>query len=207
MEASAREIANNVSASVGVAARAQTLARDMNSLVQSLGESSNEIGEVIKLISSIAGQTNLLALNATIEAARAGAAGRGFAVVASEVKELARETASATGSIGQKVEKIQNEVSLVVKSIQQMSEVIDQINSLSSGIAGAVEEQCATTSEMARSISSAAQQAHQITENVSEISNVAEKSHSNAEVTLSDSQKLTSYALTLKKLVEGIVAR
>ena len=72
--------------------------------VRKLGESSAEIGNVIKVITSIAEQTNLLALNATIEAARAGEAGKGFAVVANEVKELAKETAQATEDIGQKIE-------------------------------------------------------------------------------------------------------
>jgi methyl-accepting chemotaxis protein len=79
--------------------------------VSKLGLSSQEIGEVVRTITSIAEQTNLLALNATIEAARAGEAGKGFAVVANEVKELAQETAKATEDIARRVDAIQNDTS------------------------------------------------------------------------------------------------
>ena len=89
----------------------------VTSTVSQLGGSSAEIGEIVKVISSIAQQTNLLALNATIEAARAGEAGKGFAVVANEVKELAKETAQATEDIGKKIEAIQTTTAAAVKAI------------------------------------------------------------------------------------------
>ncbi|HEY6927744.1 MAG TPA: PAS domain-containing methyl-accepting chemotaxis protein, partial [Steroidobacteraceae bacterium] len=104
MSASIREIARNAAEAAKVARDAVTLATTTNAIVTKLGESSSEVGNVIKVITSIAQQTKLLALNATIEAARAGEAGKGFAVVASEVKELSKATALATQDISKKIE-------------------------------------------------------------------------------------------------------
>ena len=111
MSASIREIAKNTSDASGVASKAVEIADTARTTVATLGESSTEIGNVTKVINSIAEQTNLWALNATIEAARRGAArvgeaGNGFAVVVSEVKELARETSKATEDIGNRIEVI-----------------------------------------------------------------------------------------------------
>src|SRR5438093_6449320 len=99
MTASIAEISKNASAAATVGTRAVERARVASLTMDHLGQSGAEIGEVVKVISSVAQQTKLLALNATIEAARAGAAGKGFAVVANEVKELANETAAATNQI------------------------------------------------------------------------------------------------------------
>ena len=127
-----------------------------NATVAKLGESSAEIGQVIKVITSIAQQTNLLALNATIEAARAGDAGKGFAVVANEVKELAKQTAKATEDISQKITAIQDDTKRAVESIGSITAIINQINDISGTIATAVEEQSATTNEMSRNVQEAA---------------------------------------------------
>ena len=126
-----------------------------NETVKKLGESSQEIGNVIKVITSIAQQTNLLALNATIEAARAGEAGKGFAVVANEVKELAKQTAKATEDIGQKIDAIQGDTKGAVKAIEEIGTIINQINDISNSIASAVEEQTVTTNEIGRSVTEA----------------------------------------------------
>jgi methyl-accepting chemotaxis protein len=133
-----------------------TVAENTTRTVGKLGDSSQEIATVIKLINGIAEQTNLLALNATIEAARAGEAGKGFAVVASEVKELAQETARATEDISKRVEAIQADTAGAVDAISQISTVIGEINDFQATIAAAVEEQTATTNEMNRNVAEAA---------------------------------------------------
>ncbi|MEU4561956.1 methyl-accepting chemotaxis protein [Actinoplanes sp. NPDC023936] len=156
MGASIREISHNASEAAQVAAEAVGLAAATSSTMNKLGESSAEIGNVIKTITAIAEQTNLLALNATIEAARAGEMGKGFAVVASEVKDLAQETARATEDISRRVEAIQVDTEGAVEAIEKISTVIARISDFQTTIASAVEEQTATTAEMNRSVSEAA---------------------------------------------------
>ena len=155
MSVSIKEIAKNATDAARVANSAVRVAENTNSTIGKLGESSIEIGNVIKVITSIAQQTNLLALNATIEAARAGEAGKGFAVVANEVKELAKETAKATEDISKRIEAIQSDTKGAVLAIDEISTVINQINDISSTIASAVEEQTATTNEISRNITEA----------------------------------------------------
>lgn len=151
MGASIKEIAQNAQTVARMAQEAVTAAEHSNRTVAALGASSSEIGEVVKVITQIANQTNLLALNATIEAARAGAAGAGFAVVASEVKDLAQETARATGGIAERVESIQETVAQAAAEIARIGQIIGEISDYQSTIAGAVEEQTATTAEMGAS--------------------------------------------------------
>jgi methyl-accepting chemotaxis protein len=145
------------------------VAEQTTELVGQLGEASGEIDEIVKTITSIAEQTNLLALNATIEAARAGEAGKGFAVVAGEVKELAKQTASATGSIADKVSLIQERTGRAVGAIGQVSGIITRINDVQQLIAAAVEEQTATTAEISRSIGHAASASGEVLAGVQQV--------------------------------------
>ncbi|MCW2566129.1 MAG: chemotaxis sensory transducer, partial [Mycobacterium sp.] len=137
-------------------------------------QSSTEIADVVKLITSIAEQTNLLALNATIEAARAGEAGKGFAVVATEVKELAQETARATEDIARRVQAIQGDTAGAVEAIAEISTIIGRINDYQLTIASAVEEQSATTNEMNRNVAEAATGAEEIAQNITGVASAAE---------------------------------
>ena len=176
MGASIREISQNASEAAKVAHRATGVAEATNQQVSRLGESSLQIGNVVKTITSIAGQTNLLALNATIEAARAGEAGKGFAVVAGEVKELASETARATEDIARRVEAIQSETAGAVSAIAEISAIITSINTFQLTIASAVEEQTATTAEMSRVVAEAAAGSGEIAANITGVASATQAS-------------------------------
>ncbi|WP_263731519.1 methyl-accepting chemotaxis protein [Cellulomonas sp. SG140] len=197
MSASIREIAQSTSTAVGIAAGAVSTARTANSTVARLGSSSTEIGNVVKLITSIAEQTNLLALNATIEAARAGEAGKGFAVVAGEVKDLARETAQATEDIGRRIEAIQADSQAAADAIAEVTGVIERINETQQTIATAVEEQTATTNEISRNISEAAQGADGIAESISAVAKAAAAAREGVGQTLALSDDLSRTSMDL----------
>lgn len=202
MGASIKEIAKNATEAAKIANSAVRAAETANSTVSKLGDSSAEIGQVIKVITSIAQQTNLLALNATIEAARAGEAGKGFAVVANEVKELAKKTAKATEDISRKIETIQVDAKAAVDSIGTISEVINQINGISNTIATAVEEQNATTNEMARNVSEAAHGSGEIISNIAGVAEAAESTSRGASDTQKAAQQLVETSAELRRLVE-----
>jgi methyl-accepting chemotaxis protein len=204
MSTSIKEIAKNAHESAKVATSAVKVAEDTNQIVSKLGDSSTEIGQVIKVITSIAQQTNLLALNATIEAARAGEAGKGFAVVANEVKELAKQTAKATEDISRKIEAIQGDTKSAVGAIAQISEVIKQVNDFSNTIATAVEEQNATTNEMARNVGEAAKGSGEITTNIGGVSDAAQSTTQGANDSLKAAEALAKMSNDLRGLVQQL---
>ncbi|WP_244603255.1 CHASE3 domain-containing protein [Methylobacterium sp. 190mf] len=166
-------------------------------LMRSLRESATRIGDVVGLISGIAGQTNLLALNATIEAARAGAAGRGFAVVASEVKELAEQTAKATEEVARQVGEIQSWTGDASDAITRVVSRINEISAVSSGIAAAVEEQGSATQEIVRNVGQAALGTGAVTNNITALARSAEGAGSAAAQVLEAASGLLGQAQQL----------
>ena len=174
MSATINEIAGNTEKARGITGQAVKQSTNASHQVGQLGEAAQEIGKVVETITEISEQVNLLALNATIEAARAGEAGRGFAVVANEIKELARQTAAATGEIKLKVEGIQNTTSGTVKEIEDINRIVNQVNEIVTGIATAIEEQSVTTNEIAGSVS-------QASTSIGEVSQLVSKNAAGAE--------------------------
>ncbi len=202
MVASIKEISRNTSDAANIAKDTLTKAKDTNQTIQKLGVSSEEIGNVIKVISSIAQQTNLLALNATIEAARAGEAGKGFAVVANEVKELAKQTAKATEDITNKIGTIQGDTKLAVSAITEIGDFIEKLNSISVSIAAAVEEQTATANEVARVVKESNKGVEGIADVVRNVSQAAQQSSAGSSQTLEAAKSLSQLAEKLQNLVK-----
>ncbi|WP_232630513.1 methyl-accepting chemotaxis protein [Methylobacterium sp. Leaf118] len=177
---SVQEIGRQVSSSAALAQAAVVESGQTSTLVQELDGAVTRIGDVVGLISSIAGQTNLLALNATIEAARAGEAGRGFAVVAAEVKELATQTARATQEISQQIGRIQGATGQAVSAIGGITARIRDIDTVATAIAAAVEEQGAATQEIVRNVAQASAGAAEVTGNIAGVAGSAEATGSAA---------------------------
>jgi methyl-accepting chemotaxis protein len=188
---SVQEIGRQVSGSAQLARTAVDEAGQTAALVQELNGAVSRIGDVVTLISTIAGQTNLLALNATIEAARAGAAGKGFAVVASEVKALAEQTARATSEISGQIARIQGSTEQAVGAISSISARIQEISGVATSIAAAVEQQGAATQEIVRNVSQAAQGTGEVTSNIAGVAGAAEETGAAAAQVLGAASELS----------------
>lgn len=206
LASSVTEIGRQVTHSSEVADAAVEKAGKTNEMVSSLAAAGDKIGDVLRLISAIAGQTNLLALNATIEAARAGEAGRGFAVVASEVKGLASQTAKATEEIAGQVASIQAATGECVTAIGSISGTIREISGIAATIASAVEEQSASTREIAQSVQQVAAGTSEVAVNVAGASRAAGQSRALADKVLSASGQLGQHAAALFKSVDTFLA-
>ncbi|QOZ54592.1 methyl-accepting chemotaxis protein [Bradyrhizobium sp. CCBAU 53338] len=201
MTSSISEIGRQVQESARVADVAVEQAQRTNARVGELTKAAGRIGDVVDLISTIAGQTNLLALNATIEAARAGEAGRGFAVVASEVKALAEQTAKATGEISQHIGAIQTATQDSVGAIKEIGDTIARMSEISSTIAAAVEEQGAATQEISRNIQHAAHGTSEVSANIGEVQRGAGETGAASAQVHSSAQSLSRESNRLKSEV------
>jgi len=197
-----REIAQLARDAAGVAGQAVAEADGADRIITKLGDSSEQVSSIIGTITSIADQTRLLALNATIEAARAGSAGRGFAVVADEVKKLADGTARATDEVGAKITAIQTDTGEAVAAIGRINAIITRISELQTTIAGAIEEQTATTAEISNSIADAAQGGSEIAQSIAAVATMAGETSAGAALVEDAARDLTRMA---EELDPGIV--
>jgi methyl-accepting chemotaxis protein len=206
LTSSIAEITRRVADSSRIAGKAADDARHTDGVVRALAESAQKIGDVVGLITSIAGQTNLLALNATIEAARAGDAGKGFAVVASEVKSLANQTAKATEEIGEQVRQIQGATGEAVKAIESIVSTIGEMSAIATAIAAAVEEQGAATQEIARNVQQAATGTKDVTLNIASVSQAVSETGASATQVLDASTELSRRSEQLSAEVNSFTA-
>ena len=202
LSASIHEISGQVTESNKIVGQAVTQAGDTNAQVKQLAEAAQKIGDVVVLISDIAGQTNLLALNATIEAARAGEAGKGFAVVASEVKQLATQTARATEEIGTQIRAIQSSTESSAGAIQNITHTITRVSEISSAIAAAVEEQGAATQEISRNVQQAAAGTSEVTSNIAGVTEASQQTSAASSQVLTAASELSRYGATLRSEVD-----
>ncbi|MDG4719885.1 MULTISPECIES: methyl-accepting chemotaxis protein [Thalassospira] len=207
LAASINEISGQVSETSSMAQSATERARSTNSNIQGLNDSAIKIGEVIGLISDIAGQTNLLALNATIEAARAGDAGKGFAVVASEVKNLANQTAKATEDITVQINDIQQATGLAVSSIDEIVTMIAEISERAAAVAAAVEEQTVATSEISQNVEQAAAGTEEISSAMQGVSTAVGETNNAATDVHVSADNLGRQSGDLRAQIDGFLER
>ena len=201
MSSSIREISRSTHSAMDIAKNAVELAATTNNTITKLGQSSGEIGEIIKVIDDISEQTNLLALNATIEAARAGEAGKGFAVVANEVKELAKQTGKATEDIIKKIEANQKDTEEAINVIGEISKTIDKVSEIITSIAGSVVEQTATTNEISLQVGEVAKGSNEISQNITNVAEYAKSTTNESLEAQNAAGNVAGMAENLQKLV------
>jgi methyl-accepting chemotaxis protein len=188
----------------GIIKQLATEVSSASSVIESLAAETDNIGTVLEAIRGIAEQTNLLALNAAIEAARAGDTGRGFAVVADEVRSLAQRTQSSTGDIQELVESLQTEAKNAVASMKKGADSTERCLEKSDDTAAALEDASQAVSSITDlnvQIASTAEEqsasAEQISDNVGNISNIADETSKGTAETASANQNIAQNLIDL----------
>lgn len=202
LTASVNEIAQQSQKSRSIAVEATQQAEDARHTIQFLAEKANKVGEIIGVITEIAGQINLLALNASIESARAGEAGKGFAVVASEVKNLAKQVGASTEEISRQISDMQASTASSVEAVQKIMAIIGQVNESAASVAAAVEEQSAVTNEIAGSISRAADGVNKISNEMQAVREGADNVSGATDEALASALGLDRQSSELKAKIE-----
>ncbi|MGH6663716.1 MAG: methyl-accepting chemotaxis protein, partial [Pseudolabrys sp.] len=207
LASSIEEISRQLAKTTMIVRSAVEEAQGTNRQIAALSQAAQKIGDVVKLIRTIAGQTNLLALNATIEAARAGEAGKGFAVVASEVKSLAVQTAKATEDISKLIGAVQTSTGGAVDAIGRIASRMQEIDNYATAVAAAVHEQSTATAEISQNVTSAAGGAKLVVSVLGDVSGAASETRESAQSVLTASQAVETAAAELRREVEGFLAR
>ncbi|MDQ6963751.1 MAG: nitrate- and nitrite sensing domain-containing protein [Mariprofundales bacterium] len=202
LSASIAEVSRQVKEAERIVAEAVTEAAGTTATVQALAQATDEIGQIIKIITDIASQTNLLALNASIEAARAGDAGRGFAVVAGEVKDLASQTTEATEQIAAQIQCLQKESEQSAQAIENISRIIQKVGELTSSINVAAEEQATAANEISESVQEASARVNEVTGSVADVSEASVDTSKAASDMLASSEQLKASTAELNQKVE-----
>ena len=206
LNSSISDIAEQVTLSTDIASRAVQEAQKTGQVVGGLSTMVGQIGNVLEMISEIAGQTNLLALNATIEASRAGDAGKGFAVVASEVKNLAGQTAKATEEITSHITAVQEATGDTVNAMTEIGNTISDVNGGIAAIAAAVEEQEVATASISDNVDAAARESEGVANSIGTVRQAATSSGAAAQQVLSAAGALDEQAERLHAEVEQFLA-
>jgi methyl-accepting chemotaxis protein len=206
MASSISEISRQVAHVTMAVSTAVDRAAETDKKVAGLADTADRIGDVVRLITDIAGQTNLLALNATIEAARAGEAGKGFAVVASEVKTLATQTARATDQIGAQIVAIRTSTGEAVDAVRDVGAAIGQVASVATAIAAAVEQQAAATREISASVQNVTLATNTAAQSMEQVLTIAEQTDTTSHTVLTASGEVSQTADTLQVEVNDFLS-
>ncbi len=201
------EISRQASRSEELARNASRAAEGTDKTISALSNEAEQVTQVVELIQSIANRTNLLALNASIEAARGGEAGRGFAVVASEVKELANQTSTATSEVSVQIETMQGSTNAGVSELQAIAERVRELETTSTSIAAAVDQQSVAGKDLAHSIDLSARGTEDVNVHTAEMLEQASKVGTVADELLGSATDLEGQAKRLSDQAKSFLER